>query len=205
MAAPRGRPPKPTTRHKADGTYRKDRHNDRPARDLDPDSVEPPDDFDDEQAAEFRSIVARLAAVGIVVKLSDAYTVERAALNLVTARRARRLLAESGRYHEGQRGLTLHPAARDEKSAWEAFDSAATKLGLSPLDRERIKANETLEEDPLDKLARERAEQRAATTAAAAPEPPKPATRKKRPAAKKPTAPKKSPTKAKPAARKRKA
>lgn len=131
-----------------------------------PDVVEAPEDFDDEQVEVFDAIVSRLAAVGIVVKLSDAYAVERASVALVSARRARAYIVEHGRYHSGKNGLTLHPAVRDEKNAWDAFSSAGSSLGLSPLDRERIQANEAPEDDPHDEVMKEYMEELAADRAA---------------------------------------
>lgn len=182
--APRGRPPTPVSAHKRRGTYRKHRHEGRdPEAKQDPaeepaeeDEPEPepetpapavPAHLDAETGAAWLEVATAARGAGANVLGSDSMVIEAAAVMLTNARRARRVLAAIGsRYYESRYGTSLHPAVRDEKGSWEAFHKAASLLGLSPIDRERLAAigagtggglDENAGGDPLDNLHQHRA------------------------------------------------
>lgn len=159
-------PRKPIGRHLAEGTYNATRHGGRVCDE--PEAIAAPPWMDDEERETFDDIVGRLIAARVGIVQADAFSLERATVALVNARRARTLLREEGRYTEGRSGSTvMHPAVRDERAAWDAFARSASALGLTPLDRERLdrSGSDDEEEDPLDELDRRRAEQHRAWVA----------------------------------------
>lgn len=166
--AQRGRPSKPTSRHKHEGTYRPDRHGKRTSPEDEaeqaaaeigiadppaPDELIAPEHLDDDTRSVWTEVAAYARAAGVDVRHADTYVLEAASVALVNARRARMTLARLGsRYYESRYGVSLHPAARDEKMSWEAFHKAGSMLGLSPLDRERLQATANLAADDGDPL-----------------------------------------------------
>lgn len=140
----RGRPAKPVSKHKHEGTYRPDRHGARAeveetqakAKDI---PAKPPAHLNAETQAAWLEIREMALDVGVDIRAADTFVVEAAAVALVAARNAQATIDRIGSvYYESRYGISLHPAARERKSSWAAFHQSCSLLGLSPLDREKI-------------------------------------------------------------------
>lgn len=137
-----GRPKKPTEQHKAQGSFREDRHGpDRTAMKADGRPVKP------------RGLSkAESWAWGFIVRDLDRLTVARRLdTPALTA-----LCAWWARYAENAAELAKHKPTDPSyyrvliqcQMCWKTFDSLASKFGLSPGDRTRIKLEDGIQYTP---------------------------------------------------------
>jgi P27 family predicted phage terminase small subunit len=137
-----GRKAKPVSQHKAEGTYRADRHGARAAQQAKakpPTKLKPPAHLKGEARKMFVELVDRATAAGIELQGADSYVVEGAALAISRARAAGAALAEMKEpFYDSRYGKSMHPAVKLEKASWEAAYKALAMMGFSPTDRERL-------------------------------------------------------------------
>ena len=139
----KGRPPKTTAQHKAEGTFRTTRHRNRADANWSPMSPEPPDDLTPAAKQIWRSYMdgcpqEMLASIDGQM-LATACQWGAMAYELTT------YCAHNILEFEAQKA-----AAR----ATDKFNALSSKLGMSPVDRARLKAPDpkSLDDDPLDSM-----------------------------------------------------
>jgi P27 family predicted phage terminase small subunit len=141
-----GRPRKPTAKHKLDGTFRKDRHGDRAdvGMDLPGQPIMPAGLSDDA-----RELWVRV--VGQLTRSKVAVEIDTSQLEAMCRWWARYL--ENERHacefsHDIEAGDMYEKRA---KRAWDAFDKVASRFGLTPADRAKLKLPEDKNQktDPL--------------------------------------------------------
>lgn len=134
----KGRPPKDTTRHKADGTYQQSRHKNRV--DVDPiDSLpDPPKDYSIERSAKFLECCAALKEMGTLAT-ADLDRVRQYVDAYFDYMEAETAMAKSGKFQDTKGGWRVHPAWRVKNDASNTMRMMSGLLGFSPLDRMRIK------------------------------------------------------------------
>lgn len=131
-----GRPRKPTEQHKAQGTYRADRHGEA-AGDLpyEPGIPVPPKGMRLKYRKVWDELTGQMADAGILC-VADASTVEGAVSALVRAREARQKIDKDGAYITSKaNGVTAHPAVGVERQAMQQALTFLRELGLTPSSR----------------------------------------------------------------------
>ena len=139
-----GRPPKTVEQHLRDGTYRKDRHGDRLYAEATGAIGEPPDELSDEAAQIWRATAAALyKTLGEGDRDILAHYCRWCAM-------ARQLMRDAESESNPLDRIKLVNAAA---MATKQYASLATKIGATPMDRQRLKGDPTAgEDDPLDLL-----------------------------------------------------
>lgn len=139
----RGRPPKTTAQHKADGTLRSNRHSDRSDHQWPSNLPEPPADLTPYALRMWRRYV-EIAPPGIIATI-DFETLEQACRWAAIASELTTFVE-----HNPLQIDVLKAAA----TATQKYYGYTSKLGLSPVDRARIKLDTGTNEDddPMVKL-----------------------------------------------------
>lgn len=134
----KGRLPKDTAQHKADGTFEPSRHSNRV--ELAPVDVipTPPDGFSTAKAAKWIECCAALKDMGTLTT-ADLDRVRQYVDAYFDYIEADRVLRTAGLYQDTKTGWKVHPAWRVKVDAGNQMRMMSGLLGLSPLDRMRIK------------------------------------------------------------------
>lgn len=132
-----GRPRKAVELHRADGTYRKDRHGDgAPLVVGGRGEIQPPPGMDPEIVKVFATLAA---ASGSILDTADAPMVEAAATLLHRARVAGEDIAKRGLLVLGRFDQVVeNPSVKQERDALAAFRQYAEQLGIGPSARARL-------------------------------------------------------------------
>lgn len=140
----RGRPPKPTEVHRAEGTLRPDRHSRTPVVVAGRKPLRPRTGLPKDVAKCFRE----LAKLGEAIwDQADSPLVEAAATALARARAAAADIERNGititltkvsRSGDEYEDVVPNPALRVERSAWDQFRHLADRLGIGPVARARM-------------------------------------------------------------------
>lgn len=128
-----GRPKKPDDLHILEGTFREDRHGDPAERVILDGEPAPPEHLSDDAKAIWSVIVPPLTAAG-VAKAADSVQLGIMVEWLARYRRYSAWLDKQGERSGKSRGLMYLV-----KSAAEAFDSIASRFGLTPTDRAKLR------------------------------------------------------------------
>ena len=136
-----GRPPKTAAQHKADGTFRKDRHGARAELAIRPGAPEMPDDLDEDGIGLWQKIIETLPAE--VLSELDSY-------GLADCCRWWSVMVRCHRF------VRDNPADKESISllntATNHFHKYSAKFGLSPVDRARLKSPPK-QDDEFDPIA----------------------------------------------------
>lgn len=138
-----GRPRKPTEKHKLDGTYRQDRHANRIDSGANLPPIEKPADLAGD-AADLWDLLVRTLPPG-VLGASDMPTLAGACRWWGEWRRWDRELSNP------DSEMDVYKASILAGMAWKCYTQAASKLGLSPVDRARLDVS-AKQESPGDAL-----------------------------------------------------
>lgn len=135
---PKGRPAKPTTRHKADGTYQPVRHANRlevaPAKNL----PEPPADFDERHAAKWLELTSNMQEMGTLAT-QDLDSIRAYVVFFFRFEDANAVLNKQGTIIETSTGAKVNPAWRIMVESQKELRTLWAAFGLTPADRARIK------------------------------------------------------------------
>lgn len=130
----KGRPPKPTTRHKADGTYQPVRHANRleaqPAKSL----PDPPPEFDGRHADKWRELVSNMQDMGTLAN-QDLDSIRAYVVFFFRFADANETINKQGTIVDGK----VNPAWRIMIESQKELRALWTAFGLTPADRARIK------------------------------------------------------------------
>lgn len=129
-----GRPRKPTAKHKLDGTFREDRHGGRGDASIAlPGTPEMPVGLGDDARELWLQVVAQLMQAKIVVQI-DSSQLEAMCRWWARYMENERHACEYA--HDIEAGEIYE---RRAKRAWDAFDKVASRFGLTPADRAKLK------------------------------------------------------------------
>lgn len=144
--AGRGRPRKPTAALKLHGGYRNNEHGNRAAEPQPEGKPTKPRGMKKHAVELWDRIVPQLVSMGVAKEIDT--TILRTACEMYHL------------YREALKVAEKFPIDKDARIAvtsyFAAFERAATKLGISPVDRTRVKADVKPEEDRLTAFGRKR-------------------------------------------------
>ena len=133
----RGRKPKPTGRHKVEGTYRHDRHGDRAT--AKPGVPTAPAKLSAEAKVEWQRVIGELAAANLLAKL-DRSTLALYCEAWADYWAAKLIVQKEGWTAVGSTGNVIeHPAVKAMQRAWEQCLKAGCQFGMTPSARGSIK------------------------------------------------------------------
>lgn len=136
--------------HILNGTYRQDRHGNRPTMKQPNSTPKAPNHLTREEAEIFTEIAKKLFENELLSNL-DIYTLETYAVQLALYRRARRELEKSGEYvstftnKSGHKNLIPSPWLQVLKSSGDLLLKLSAKLALNPTDRHKATKTEKAE------------------------------------------------------------
>lgn len=142
----KGRPRKPNERHKLEGTYRPDRHDDSGV-DAPKGRPEPTIELDVFAQAMWDRLIPVLEGMGVLT-LADAQICTSFCVAYSDWRTCREHIREYGMWElTEKRGTVKHPAVLIAKESDERMNKLGGQMGLSPSERSRLKVETEKEVD----------------------------------------------------------
>ena len=140
-----GRPPKPESAHKAEGTYRADRHGSR-LKAIESTDLKPPAHFNKAQIAKWNEVVNHLRQFDILSD-QDADSIATYVESVLIQRDAFLLMQREG-FLDGEK---THPAFRVYRDMEAVIKPLREQFGFTPRARQSIhvKKKEAKKEDPI--------------------------------------------------------
>lgn len=150
---PGGRPPKPTADHKRDGTYQKCRHEDRADESLAIGKPQKPD-FADDRASKLWDLIV----IGLPEKAQATLDTP---LLIGLCRWWCRWLDFMQKMDDTESDVEHYKLMVMAAAAWKQFATLASRFGMSPVDRARLKigGGKAEPDDPLVRMLKARAGQ----------------------------------------------
>lgn len=140
-----GRPPKPESQHKADGTYRPDRHGSR-LKATESANLKPPAHFNKQQIAKWNEVVEHLRQFEILAD-QDSDSIATYVESVLIQRDAFLMMQKEG-FLDGEK---THPAFRVYRDMEAVIKPLREQFGFTPRARQSIhvKKNEAKKADPI--------------------------------------------------------
>lgn len=148
----RGRPPKTTEQHKADGTYQPVRHAKRLNLPAISEAPPPPADFDEAHKIAWVAFCETMKQHGILTG-ADHYAIRTFVESEVTAKTTYAILLAEGFMQDGRK----HPLHMVYAEAVKTMRALYDQFGLTPRSRMNLKVEKPKQEDesPFERMIRE--------------------------------------------------
>ena len=138
-----GRPPTPTAKLKLAGSRRAKARKNEPTPDVA--LPDPPEYLTDIALAIYADTGAQLVAQGVMTSV-DREVLGEWAQCAADVRMLREVIDKDGMWYEGQNGLRKHPAVTCLRETYDRMRHAGVRLGLSPVDRVRVKVSKPVKD-----------------------------------------------------------
>ena len=135
-----GRPPKPTAKHKRDGTYRTTRHGGRNEPQFGKAAMTPPTELNAAAKKEWKRLARELAALGLFTRADRAVFAVycQAWADWVALTKKINSLKSGITFTTANGYIGVHPIVGARSKAWAMMKEAATRFGLDPSSRTRL-------------------------------------------------------------------
>lgn len=135
-----GRPPKPTAKHKKDGTFRTTRHGGRNEPKFGRAALTPPPELNAAAKGEWKRLAKELAALGLFTRADRAVFAVYCQAWADWAALTKKINSLKGgiTFKTANGYIGVHPIIGARSKAWGMMKEAATRFGLDPSSRTRL-------------------------------------------------------------------